>query len=136
MKKLNSKSIITGLFLLASTSHVAAEEFQDEFNFFDKNSNGTVSLEEFRSVMMHEGFDDIREEFSDADRDKSKTITFDEAKQFDTTHAEYQRADRDQNGVVNLDEFSHAIVYEMFDEADLNHNDRVDFSEFKQACED
>ncbi len=123
MEILNYKTLIFCLILLAVSQHVSADE----------SRNGAITYDEFFVVMMHKQARNIGFEFSEADRDKSQTITFDEAVIFNITFDEYNQADKDQSGEVNLQEFFSATMSTAFKDADLNHNNTVDFLEFQQV---
>jgi hypothetical protein len=133
MKILNYKTLIFCLALLAVTQHVSADESRSEFDFFDQNRNGAITFDEFFVVMMHKQARNISFEFSQADRDRSHTITFEEAGIFDISFDEYDQADKDQSSEVDLQEFFSATMNTAFKDADLNHNNTVDFLEFQQV---
>ncbi len=133
MKILNYKTLIFCFILLVVAQHVSAEDDRNEFNFFDQNRNGAITFDEFFVVMMHQQARNISHEFSEADQDKSHTITFDEAEKFEISFDEYDQADKDQSGEVDMQEFFSVMMNSAFNDADLNHNNTVEYSEFQQV---
>ncbi len=133
MKKYIKRSLLISLTLFTMVGSATAENARDEFDFFDQNRNGAITFDEFFVVMMHRQARNFSYEFSEADRDNSKTITFEEAERFEITFGEYEQADKDHSGEVDMEEFISATMNSIFRDADLNHNNTVDYSEFKQV---
>ena len=131
MKRVNG---FLGLALLFGAHSVCyADNAKSEFSAFDLNENNTVSFNEFYIVMMGKNGEGIYQEFLRADENKNGLIAFNEADDFDATREEYQHADTDNSGQVDLHEFIRAMLRDVFDEADLDHNNEILFSEFKKV---
>ncbi len=103
----------------------------DEFNFIDQNRSDTVDFNEFYAFMMDSDIRMLQLEFKQADRNKDRLLSFDEANQFDATLEEFDLADEDRSGHVDLEEFASFTLHSMFNSADVNRDQYVDLPEFK-----
>ena len=105
----------------------------EEFNHIDQNQNSSINFNEFYAFMMAKNRAEIHEEFNSADSNKNTLISFEESDTFDITLEEFERVDKDKSSFVNFDEFSTAFLRYMFQETDVNHDNKIEFSEFKFA---
>jgi len=121
--------------LLAFQAVCLADDAKDVFSSFDIDGSDEVSFNEFYIVMLSENGKELYDEFLNGDDDKNGLLTFSEVGEFDVTREEYQQADKDNNGKVDLHEFISAMLHDMFNEADLNHDNVMVFSEFKKVAD-
>lgn len=131
-------------------------EYREAFDRFDRDKSGTVSVEEIQKTLKSYGQDltvgEVRNMISDLDVDGSGTLDFDEFTTFiqrtteeiseeDEVIRAFRTFDRDNNGWLSCAEFKHILtnlgdrftdeeVNEIFKEADLNHDGRLDYEEF------
>ncbi len=134
------------------------KEYKEAFDMFDKDGSGHISVEEIHRVMKNMGNEMSKEEIksmiSDLDQDGSGEIDFEEfitfmqrtAVQEDISEEEeviraFQTFDKDGNGYLTCDEFKYILtnlgdkfspedVAEIFNEADLNHDGKIEYREF------
>lgn len=114
-------------------TEAVSNELWGVFNHIDQNKNASLNFNEFYAFMMAKNRAEIHEEFNSADSNKNTLISFEESDTFDITFEEFERVDKDQSGFVNFDEFSTAFLRYMFQETDVNHDNKIEFSEFKFA---
>ena len=133
-------------------------EYKEAFDMFNTSGNGKISPEEIYRVMKNMGnelaLDEIKNMIVDLDEDESGFIDFEEFITFmqrtqvneDITEEEeviraFQTFDKDGNGWLSCQEFKHILctlgdkfspeeVDEIFKEADLNHDGKLDYKEF------
>jgi Ca2+-binding EF-hand superfamily protein len=118
------------------TGSASAGNVRNEFNYFDQNKDSLITFEEFSLIILEEENGSFHQDFSELDQNNDGSITFGEAKKFDISIEEFNEADNDKSGKVSLKEFSGAMLNEMFQDADQDHNKTVDYSEFKRASEE
>jgi Ca2+-binding EF-hand superfamily protein len=134
------------------------EEYREAFRLFDKDNSGLISIEEIRKVMKNMGnemsTEEIKAMMSGLDEDGSGEITFEEFVTFmqrtevqeetseeDEVIRAFQTFDKDGNGWLSCAEFKHILtnlgnrfsdeeVQEIFNEADLNHDGKIEYREF------
>jgi calmodulin len=134
------------------------QEYKEAFDMFDKDGSGMISVEEIYRVMKNMGNemtrDEIKEMISDLDEDGSgeidfeefitfmqRTVTSEEISEEEAVIRAFQTFDRDGNGWLSCDEFKYILtslgdkfsedeVMEIFKEADLNHDGKIEYREF------
>ncbi|XP_052097729.1 calmodulin-A-like [Mytilus californianus] len=129
-------------------------EFRETFKFFDKDGDGTISVNEIRTVMRSIGQNpteaDVEAILTRYDGDGNGKLDFNEflgmiVDKLNNPETELLNAfklfDKDGNGFVNVDELKYIVthlgdqltdeeVQEMFDEADLNNDGQLNYEEF------
>ncbi len=135
------------------------EQYQQFFHFFDLDSNGIITYQEFGEAMDALGLamseSQISEVFEAFDSNKDGSINFEEffASSYpqpatrDTEHdlrAAFDLVDNDGDGTINSNklkvllrdlgaDFSDEQVARMIEEVDLNNDGTLDFDEFSRA---
>ncbi|XP_023231201.1 calmodulin-alpha-like [Centruroides sculpturatus] len=130
--------------------------FKEVFSLFDKNGNGSIMKEELDSVLKSLGIISTKQELddfiNDVDEDGNGIIELDEflnmmrkrmtaEKKKNITRELFNKIDRNGNGVIghqeiydtmlNLGEkLTHDEVTEMFQEADINQDGKIDYEDF------
>ncbi|CAH9095493.1 unnamed protein product [Cuscuta epithymum] len=131
-------------------------EFQESFNFFDKDGDGCITIEELATVIRSLDHNPSKEELQDmideVDTNGNGTIEFSEfinlmAKKIKETDEDeeikeaFKVFDKDQNGYISASELRHTMinlgeklteeeVEEMIREADLDGDGQVNYDEF------
>jgi len=132
------------------------EEYQAAFSLFDKNGDGTISVQELREAMRRLGHNpsdgDVQDMISQVDSDKNGSVDFDEFvdlmhNQVNKVDAEsdmrdaFNTFDRNKDGFISPAELksvmasmgeklTQAEVDAMIKAADLNGDGKIDFQEF------
>ncbi|KAF1345104.1 putative calmodulin [Delphinella strobiligena] len=132
------------------------KELKEVFRLFDKDGDGSISVEELGEVMRSLGLnpsnEDLQDIVAEIDVDNNGVIEFDEffaimSRKVKTsdTDSELREAfrifDRDGSGTINADELrdvmkalgedlSSAEIDEMIKEADKNGDGSIDYEEF------
>jgi Ca2+-binding EF-hand superfamily protein len=134
------------------------QEYKEAFDMFDSNKTGKITAEEIYNVMRNMGnelpLEEIKGMIADLDSDGSGEIDFEEFIHFmqmtqvseELTDEEeviraFQTFDKDGNGWLSCDEFKHILCnlgdkfteqecMEIFKEADLNNDGRLEYREF------
>lgn len=134
------------------------QEYKEAFDMFDSNKTGHITAEEIYNVMRNMGnelpLEEIKGMIADLDNDGSGQIDFEEFITFMqmtqsseelTDEEEVIRAfmtfDKDGNGWLSMDEFKHILCnlgdkfteqecLEIFKEADLDHDGKLQYREF------
>jgi calmodulin len=133
------------------------EEFKEAFDLVDTNEDGRINVDEITKVLKTFGQEktkeEIKEMISDIDADNSGEIDFDEFVTFmikvqseDLTEEEeviraFETFDKDKNGYLTIDELRHILttlgdkftdeeVDEIFREADVNRDGKLEYKEF------
>jgi Ca2+-binding EF-hand superfamily protein len=134
------------------------QEYKEAFDMFDHDGSGIISVDEIYRVMKNMGnemsMDEIKFMISDLDHDGSGTIDFEEFITFmqrtqvseeiseeEEVIRAFQSFDKDGNGWLSCDEFRHILcnlgdkfseeeVLEIFKEADLNNDGKIEYREF------
>ncbi|VDO07308.1 unnamed protein product [Rodentolepis nana] len=135
------------------------EDFREAFNLFDKDGDGSITIEELRSVMRSLGLSPTEAELEDiineGDIDGNRTIDFSEfltlmAKNMkeDDEEEEIRTAfeifDKDGNGSISADELRHVMksldgnlteteIASIIKEADSDGDGQISFEEFYAA---
>ena len=133
-------------------------EYREAFDMFDTNKTGRITAEEIFNTMRNMGNElplvEIKGMIADLDQDGSGEIEFQEFITFmqrTQVHEEideeeeviraFMTFDKDGNGWLSCAEFKHILCnlgdkfteqecQEIFDEADLNHDGRLEYREF------
>jgi calmodulin len=131
-------------------------EFKEAFSLFDKDGDGSITIQELGTVMRSLGQNPTEVELKDmireVDVDGNGTIDFSEflnlmaRKMKDTDSDEelkeaFKVFDKDQNGFISAAELRHVMinlgekltdeeVNQMIQEADINGDGQVDYEEF------
>ena len=134
------------------------QEYKEAFDMFDSNKTGHITAEDIYNVMRNMGnelpLEEIKGMIADLDHDGSGEIDFEEFITFMqmtqsteelTDEEEVIRAfmtfDKDGNGWLSMDEFKHILCNlgdkfteqecrEIFTEADLDHDGKLEYREF------
>ena len=134
------------------------QEYKEAFDMFDSNKTGHITAEEIYNVMRNMGnelpLEEIKGMIADLDNDGSGEIDFEEFITFmqmtqsteDLTDEEeviraFMTFDKDGNGWLSMDEFKHILCnlgdkfteqecLEIFKEADLDHDGKLQYREF------
>lgn len=134
------------------------DEYREAFRLFDKDNSGTISVHEIGRIMKNMGNemteDELKDMIGDLDTDGSGEINFDEfvtLMRRTEVHEElseeeaviraFKTFDKDNNGWLSCEEFKHILMnlgnkfteeetLEIFNEADLDHDGRIDYVEF------
>lgn len=134
------------------------QEYKEAFDMFDKDGSGHISVDEIYRVMKNMGMDmtkdEIKSMIADLDEDGSGEIDFEEFITFmqrtqvneeiseeEEVIRAFQTFDKDGNGYLTCDEFKYILtnlgdkfaedeVMEIFKEADLNHDGKIEYREF------
>lgn len=139
------------------------EEYKEAFLLFDKDLSGKISVDEIAKVLKSFGQDmtqdEVKHMIADLDEDASGELDFDEFITFmqrtqveDVSEEEeiiraFQTFDKDGNGYLSCAEFKHILVNlgdrfteeeveEIYKEADLNHDGKLDYREFVNFWKD
>lgn len=139
------------------------EEYKESFKLFDKNDDGKISPEEIYEVLKTYGqestIEEVRRMVADLDADESGELDFNEFIAFmqrmqseELTEEEeviraFQTFDKDRNGYLSCAEFKHILVNlgdrfteaeveEIFREADLNGDGKLEYREFVEFWKD
>ncbi|XP_078437444.1 uncharacterized protein LOC144708023 [Wolffia australiana] len=131
-------------------------EFKEAFCLFDKDGDGSITLDELTSVIRSLGNvvnqDEIQEMIDEVDVDHNGTVDFHEfisimtsktkdADASDELTEAFKVFDRDQNGYISADELRNVMINlgenmsdeevdQMIREADLDGDGQVNFDEF------
>jgi calmodulin len=133
-------------------------QLREAFDMFDIDKKGTISVDEIYRVMKNFGNEmtkaEIKEMIADLDQDNSGELDFEEfvtfIKRTETTEdvdedeeviKAFKTFDRDNNGYLSLDEFRHILtnlgdrfsdaeVDEIFKEADIDGDHKLEYVEF------
>ena len=131
-------------------------EFQEAFQIFDKDGDGSITTKELGTVMRSLGQnpsdEEVRQMIEEVDEDKSETIDFKEflglmARKMKETDAEdelleaFKVFDRDGNGKISAHELRYVMlssgedlteqdIQEMVMEADIDGDGFIDYQEF------
>eukprot|EP00249_Psilotum_nudum_P012010 c23528_g1_i1 orf=199-648(+) len=131
-------------------------ELREAFNLFDKDRNGSITMEELGTVMRSLGQNPTKTELqnmiNEVDVDGNGTVDFSEflslmaAKMKDTDPEEelkeaFKVFDQDHNGYITASELSHVMinlgeklteeeVWQMIREADADGDGQVNYDEF------
>ncbi|GMI95956.1 calmodulin 8, calmodulin-like 8 [Hibiscus trionum] len=131
-------------------------EFREAFNFFDKDGDGCITVEELatviRSVDQNPSEEELRDMMNEVDADGNGSIEFSEflnlmAKKMQENDAEeelkeaFKVFDKDLNGYISASELRNVMmnlgeklsdgeVEQMIKEADLDGDGQVNFDEF------
>ena len=136
------------------------EEYRDAFKLFDKDGSGSISPNEFLKVLKNLGQNISKQEANDLimelDSDGSGEIGFDEfisymkkikvdedePEEEDPVIKAFKTFDLDKNGSLSKEEFRHILCQlgsdkfsvdecdEIFKEADINKDAKLDYHEF------
>jgi calmodulin len=133
--------------------------FKQAFDMFDKEGNGTISVDELYQAFKNLGndftFEQVEEMVREIDADGSGEIDFEEflslikkvnednneIDEEDAVIRAFRTFDKDRNGYLDCREFRYILtrlgdrftdqeVDEIFKEADLNHDGRIQYEEF------
>ncbi|KAL4297171.1 hypothetical protein GQ457_12G003840 [Hibiscus cannabinus] len=131
-------------------------EFKEAFNFFDKDGDGRITVEELatviRSLDQNPSEEELQDMIREVDADGNGSIEFSEflslmAKKMQETDAEeelkeaFKVFDKDLNGYISASELRNVMmklgeklsdeeVEQMIKEADLDGDGQVNFDEF------
>ena len=133
-------------------------EYKEAFDMFDTDKSGDISTKEIHKVMKNMGnelsLDEIKAMMYDLDTSGTGSIDFEEFITFmQRTHSveevteedevirAFQTFDKDGNGWLSCAEFKHILcnlgdkftaeeANEIFKEADLDHDGKLDYREF------
>ncbi|KAK8684716.1 hypothetical protein V6N13_040732 [Hibiscus sabdariffa] len=131
-------------------------EFKEAFNFFDKDGDGCITVEELatviRSLDQNPSEEELQDMIREVDADGNGSIEFSEflslmAKKMQETDAEeelkeaFKVFDKDLNGYISASELRNVMmklgeklsdeeVEQMIKEADLDGDGQVNFDEF------
>lgn len=153
-----SKVVKTNTLKRIEISEEEKAQYKEAFDMFDIDKSGKISCEEIHKIMKNMGnemtIEHIKEMISDLDDDASGEIDFDEFITFmqrtqtqeEITEEEeviraFKTFDKDNNGWLSCAEFKHILcnlgdkfsdeeVNEIFAEADLNNDGRIEYREF------
>lgn len=134
------------------------EEYQNAYDHFDLNKNGKLSKTEVSAMLKKLGMsnkpDEVQRVFEGLGKEKETDLTFDDYVQFmmqynltqnkystEDVVAAFQAFDKNHDGFLSKDEFryilmcmgkkfSEAEVNEIFVEADLNKDGKLNYKEF------
>jgi calmodulin len=136
------------------------QQYKEAFDMFDDDNSGFITVNEIYRVMRNNGYEmpmeEIKAMVADLDDDNSGHITFDEFMKFmkkvkaddnsplseeDEVLRAFQTFDKDKSGYISCLEFRHILcnlgdkltseeVDEIFKEADLNHDGKLEYKEF------
>ncbi|XP_021378212.1 neo-calmodulin-like [Mizuhopecten yessoensis] len=134
------------------------EEFMDAFNFFDKNQDGRICIDELGKVMQACGqnptHEDVMEAMIKFDRNKDGKVEFDEfvlvmfkiyqnpVLMSNSLREAFKVFDKDSNGLIDASEFRNIVtnlggdplhekeIAEMMAVADTNRDGKIDYNEF------
>ena len=135
-------------------------EYKEAFDMFDTDKSGLISPKEIHRVMKNMGnelpLEEIQTMINDLDINGTGSIDFEEFITFmqrtqsevevveeDEVIRAFQTFDKDGNGWLSCAEFKHILcnlgdkfsleeTNEIFKEADLNHDGKLDYREFVQ----
>ncbi|KAG4131598.1 hypothetical protein ERO13_D09G222400v2 [Gossypium hirsutum] len=131
-------------------------EFKEAFNFFDKDGDGCITVEELATVIksldQNPSEEELQDMINEVDADGNGTIEFSEflnlmAKKMQETDAEeelkeaFRVFDKDLNGYISASELRNVMmnlgeklsdeeVEQMIKEADLDGDGQVNYEEF------
>ncbi|KAA3454556.1 hypothetical protein CXB51_023893 [Gossypium anomalum] len=131
-------------------------EFKEAFNFFDKDGDGCITVEELATVIksldQNPSEEELQDMINEVDADGNGTIEFSEflnlmAKKMQETDAEeelkeaFRVFDKDLNGYISASELRNVMmnlgeklsdeeVEQMIKEADLDGDGQVNYDEF------
>ncbi|XP_066930098.1 uncharacterized protein [Clytia hemisphaerica] len=139
----------------AQFTDVQIAEFKEAFGLFDKNHDGSISVQELGEVMSRMGFDPTEGELEDMLHDISGSGDIDFEKfvnmmakiknvdEEEETKLAFKMFDKDQNGFIDKEELKLVMaslgeqltddeIQEMMAEADLDGDGTIDYNEFCQ----
>ena len=138
---------------------MAAPDYKRVFDLYDLNKDGTITTSELKGVMISFGYhasdQELRDILTELDTNHNGVIDYNEfitllqshpAKTGEEMRAEdiveaFRAFDRDGNGLITADELKATMaamgqgisdeeVQEMIQEADLNHDGKINYEEF------
>lgn len=148
--------------MAADTKNVPSEEktasYKETFDLFDKDQNGTISTSELGSIMRAVGHNpteqDLEDILKEIDKDNSGAVEFDEFVELmgrtftdqgtaDELYQAFSLFDKDGSGNISLSELGQVMenlgeklspeeLQLMIQEADLDGDNEISFTEFKK----